>query len=45
MIIKLIYNKRSLLLAKDVSINTSRLKEFKSSGTKVSPFAALSIYH
>ena len=44
-IIKPIYNNRSLLLAKDASINTSRLRDFRSSGTKVSPLATLSICH
>ena len=44
-IIKLICNNRSLLLAKEVSINTSRLREFRSSGTKVSPLTALLICH
>ena len=34
-----------LLLAKDVFINTSKLREFRSSGTKVSPLAALLICH
>jgi hypothetical protein len=43
--IKPICNNRSLLLAKEASVNTSRLREFRSSGTKVSPLIALSICH
>ena len=42
---KPICDDRSLLLTKEASINTSRLREFRSSGTKVSPLAALSICH
>ena len=45
MIMKPICDNRSLLLVKEVSINTSRLREFMSSGTKVSPLAVLSICH
>ena len=42
-ITKLICDDRSLLLAKEASINTSKLREFMSSGMKVSPLVALSI--
>ena len=44
-IIKPIYDDRSLLLVKEAFVNTSRLREFRSSDTKVSPFAALLICH
>ena len=43
--IKLICNDKSLLLAKEASINTSKLREFRSSGIKISPFIVLSICH
>ena len=43
MITKPIYNDKSLLLAKEASVNINRLREFKSNNTKVSPFIALSI--
>jgi len=45
MIIKLICDDRSLLLAKEASINASKLRELRSSGIKVSPLAALLICH
>ena len=43
--IKLICDNRSLLLAKDASVNTSRLRDFRSSNIKVSPFTVLLICH
>jgi hypothetical protein len=45
MITKLICNDRSLLLAKEVFVNTSKLREFMSSGMKVSPLIKLLICH
>jgi hypothetical protein len=45
MIIKPICDDMSLLLAKEASVNTSKLREFMSSGTKVSPLVELSICH
>ena len=44
-IIKPICNNRSLLLVKEAFINTSRLRDFRSSGTKVSPLVILLICH
>ena len=37
------YNNRSLLLAKEASVNANKLREFRSSSIKVSPLTALSI--
>jgi hypothetical protein len=42
-IIKLVCDDRSLLLAKEASVNTSKLRESRSSGIKVSPLVALLI--
>ena len=42
-IIKPIYDDRSLLLAKEASVNISKLRELMFNGTKVSPLVALSI--
>ena len=39
------YNNKSLLLAKEASVNTSKLREFISSGIKVSPLIKLLICH
>jgi hypothetical protein len=44
-ITKLIYDDRSLLLVKEVSVNTSKLRELMFSGIKVSPLIVLSICH
>jgi hypothetical protein len=44
-IIKPIYNNRSLLLAKEASVNTSKLRKSISSDMKVSPLIALLIYY
>jgi len=44
-IIKPIYNNRSLLLVKEASVNTIILREFRSSGIKVSPLITLLIYY
>jgi hypothetical protein len=44
-ITKPIYNNRSLLLVKEAFINTSKLRELMSSGTKVSPLVILLICH
>jgi hypothetical protein len=43
MIIKPIYNNKSLLLVKEAFVNISKLRELISSGTKVSPLVVLSI--
>ena len=43
MIIKLIYNNKSLLLIKEAFININKLKEFKFNNIKISPFIILSI--
>jgi hypothetical protein len=45
MIIKPIYNNRSLLLVKEAFINISKLRELMSNGTKVSPLVVLLIYY
>jgi hypothetical protein len=43
-IIKPIYNNKSLLLIKEVFININKLKEFMSNNIKVSPFINLLSY-
>jgi hypothetical protein len=44
-IIKLIYNNKSLLLIKKTFININKLKEFMFNNIKVSPFIKLLICH
>ena len=45
MIIKPIYNNKSLLLAKEASVNINKLKELMFNNIKVSPLVILSICH
>jgi hypothetical protein len=44
-ITKRICDDRSLLLAKEASVNTNKLRELMSNGMKVSPLVVLSICH
>jgi len=45
MIIKPIYNNKSLLLIKEIFININNLKEFKFNNIKISLLIILSIYY